>query len=785
MRHLLSVLLIASSIIWGAKDECFEVTSDSNITVAAGSWSDCEKRCKKNDGFEKGYACFWGYDKTNREFYKEWYEKFIPKENRMYQSLEDYKKSFCQFLQPRIDSIFQVDDFSVVGNSLNKSLAEMKFWRKYVEFIFFCEQRNININEWPDQEMSSFFRAPHNRMVVKSLPPVGILSKNLFGLQKAGGPKNYANTDVSNWTKKEIFWGFMFSNKQAYFETLGKNIDKEYNRIEKEQSNWLKKNKSKSAEFYLNILPQKHFVSNGDSMDDLKHDDYVSYLVKLKDDMKNLSPKWIPLIDEELQMHQQMPADCYCLLKEYEGDSLCRAQMRNMESYETWLNAYESRLRSGSGYFKKSCSDLDVTEKIASTISASLEDYYWVSARNHNQVKSYLINYPEGKYKTVAEDLLKAMRVPVPELIKRVKEMFEDGESLNKIVGFIDKYQDDYDEKYNEALNKQKNEFSSLRDTLQILMEKWKTNIKRNENIESGCSFRTKKGEYDVEKDDLSKLPEKNGLLTCYYPLLQYTGKVIRVYGDDQDAEDVFAVVKLDANIVDRKIKNGIAKGFGLELGKVYEDVITNGLHKGVIHLDYAVDVMFDEKGYSIKFLFEDDENELDNVQIRNMFYILNSNKKKIKYLFPDKLLASDDDFSFKAKVTKNQVKEVYFRTGNQNVAIPLNNQGEINGTIRYWDSDIGNVEILVDASKPVIDGIANSKITQVKIKGCTFKTPRKIVSYKKVKKDKIPVYEKYSKQCESIADETGMDVLLTPWNQNAYYYHQAFIPDFLYIYIE
>ncbi|OWV00517.1 MULTISPECIES: hypothetical protein [unclassified Fibrobacter] len=766
MRYLLSVLLITSSIIWAAKEECFELTSDSSITIAAGSWSDCEKRCSKNNGFEKGYACFWGYDKTNQEHLEEWYHKFIPADERKHYSLKDYKNNFCETLTSSIDSVFQNDDLEYVKGALNKPLAKFSFWSKYRDFIFFCDARNFNR--------------------VDSKIKMGGITPSQFADTLLGfSPGRSKLFSKEEWTKEDFFWSFILSNKQPYFESLGKNIDKEYNRIEKEQSNWLKKNKSKSTEFYLNVVPKKHFISNEDSVNDLKYDDYVSYLVKLKDEMKSLSPKWMPLIDRELQIHQQMSADCYCLLKEYEGDSLCRRQERNMVPYEAWINTFESRLRSGSDYFKKNCSVLDVTEKIASTISASLEDYYWVSARNHNQVKSYLINYPEGKYKTEAEDLLKANRVPIPKLVKQVNEMYEDGESLNKIIGLIDKYQDDYDEKYNETLNKQKDVFSGLRDTLQTLMEKWKINVKRNEYIESGCSFRTKKGAYDVEKDDLSKLPEKNGALTCYYPLLQYTGETVRVYGDDQDAEDVFAVVKLDANIVDRKIKNGIAKGFGLELGKVYEDVITNGLHKGVIHLDYAVDVMFDEKGYSIKFLLEDNENELDNVQIRNMFYILNSNKKKIKYLFPDKILASDEDLAFKAKVTKNQVKEVYFYTGNQNVSIPLNNLGEINGKIKYWDSDIGNVEIFVDANKPILDGSANSKITQVKIKGCTFNPPRKIVSYKKVKKDKIPVYEKYSKQCESIADEMGMDVLLTPWNQNAYYYHQAFIPDFLYIYVE
>ena len=129
--------------------------------------------------------------------------------------------------------------------------------------------------------------------------------------------------------------------------------------------------------------------------------------------------------------------------------------------------------------------------------------------------------------------------------------------------------------------------------------------------------------------------------------------------------------------------------------------------------------------------------------------------------------------------------KWVSIKTDDETVDIPLNNWGEIDGVVKYWNSNIGNVEITVNASMPRgFDEKGKSKVVKVNIKGCTFTPPRKIISYKNTKFGKIPVYEKFTPKCEAVATETGMSILLD--SIKSYRFRESeFVPKFLMIFLD
>ena len=181
----------------------------------------------------------------------------------------------------------------------------------------------------------------------------------------------------------------------------------------------------------------------------------------------------------------------------------------------------------------------------------------------------------------------------------------------------------------------------------------------------------------------------------------------------------------------------------------------------------------------------------LEPFAARDIISLLSKNENSAYYLecLPFVLLSDHglspscedaDKAEYNAKIKDGRILSVSFKTDSRSVFIPLNNWGEINGIIKYWDSDIGNVEVAVNASMPsLFDEHGRSKVTKVKIKGCTFTPPRKIISYKNTKYGKEPVYETYSKKCEEVASETGMNLLLnaiTPYR----YRDGEFIPNFL-----
>lgn len=748
-NHFLLILLSCVSFVLSAQDDCFRINSDS-IVVNSGSWGDCKKACggpSSYNSYEKIPACFFGYQKIRGDYFKEWYNKFV--ENKSTYPIRDYEKNYCMFLQSSVDSAFEQDDFSIVKNDLNELFAALLFWDKYRDFIFFCES-NVDISTWQDEAIRSFFAAPRNRMVIdgEKIGQPSLVAENLFGIKQS--------KQFEGWSKKELFWSFMFSEKRSYFEKLGEKLDAEYNRINKEHEKIGKESDLKS-DYYTGSVRKKNFILTTNAITDIGLDEYIKYLNKLKEDMKILSPKWITTIDKEIQIHKQIHNDCKGIMQGFVSSDA---------------------VRKGLTYLKEVCNEKTLLEKDYSLFQDSLENSYWETARIYELYGNYLKDFPAGKHKVDAERKLQELFLPIPDFIKKIERQYENGYSLVEIIRNIREYQEIYKKEDDVKLNECVKKYQSIMDSVAVLYKNWTYNYHQGRDILPNCYFKTSSNSYSVEMNDLSKLPEKNGSLSCYYPLFSYTGERMRpLYDEDYDVEDVFSVVNLEATIKNKKISSGIEYGFDpVEYKLNYNSSYENGKKKGYFKLNNLIEINYNNENYVIEFL-DDEDKEMTLLDVQNMFYLLGKNTRKLKHLSPNSLL--DEEGKEKISFTKGKITAVSSVSKNRKITLPLNNQGEINGIIKYWDSNVGEVEMSVQANKPRVDDKGNTKISKVKIRGCTFTPPRKIIGYEKHKWGKSAIYEKFSKQCESVADEVGMNILLEPMISHTYTY-SAFIPVFL-----
>ena len=535
--------------------------------------------------------------------------------------------------------------------------------------------------------------------------------------------------------------------------------------------------------YYIGPKLKKAYLFSKDT-NDMKKDDYICYLKKLKNIQCDLTSRkscdeWYSIIDRELLLHQQPPINCFCLLKEYEKDYSCSLALSNpWIRPEKWESDYEQMIMDGVERIKNECNEYNVTKSIAMLINDSLEDFFWVSAREHKLFNAYLKNYSNGKFKDEAKKHIMASYIPINEFVKKIEKKIDDGVSINTLLASIKKYQDEFEQTNNDSLNALIEKYSSIKDTISALYTLWVNDFNHGRTILPNCSFKTSSDTYSVEMNDLSKLPEKNGSLSCYYPLFSYTGERKRpLYDEDYDVEEIFSVVNLEATIKNKKISSGIEYGFDpVEYKLNYNSSYENGKKKGYFKLNNLIEINYNNENYVIEFL-DDEDKEMTLLDVQNMFYLLGKNTCKLKHLSPNSLL--DEDGKEKISFTKGKITAVSSVSKNRKITLPLNNQGEINGIIKYWDSNVGEVEMSVQANKPRVDDKGNTKVSKVKIRGCTFTPPRKVIGYEKHKWGKSAIYEKFSKQCESVADEVGMNILLEPMISHTYTY-SAFIPVFL-----
>ncbi len=748
------ILLICAHFVLSAQDDCFKINSDS-IVVNSGSWGDCQKACggpSSYNSYEKIPACFFGYQKIRGEYFKEWYNKFADKKSTY--PIKDYKKNYCMFLQSSVDSVFEQDDFSIVKDDLNELFALLLFWDKYRDFIFFCEG-NVDISTWQDETIRTFFQAPHNIMAFdrKKTGQPSLVAENLFGLKQS--------ERFEGWSKKELFWSFMFSETRSYFEDLGKKLDAEYNRINKEHEKIGKESNLKS-DFYDGSVRKKNFILTTNAVNDVGLDEYIKYLNKLKENMKILSPKWISTIDKEIQIHKQIHKDCKGVM-------------------DGFVN--RDAVRKGLTYLNEICNEKTLLEKDFSLFRDSLESSYWKAAIIYELYGKYLKDFPTGKHKVEAERKLQELSLPTSDFVKKMEKQYENGTSLVEIMLNIREYQENYKKEDDAELNAYVKKYQSIKDTVAILYKNWTYNYHQHHDIFPNCNFKTTSNTYSVEMYDLSKLPEKNGSLSCYYPLYNYTGERKRpLYDEDYDVVEIFSIVNLEATIKNKKILSGVEYGIDPTIYNLnYKQFHKNGEITGYFILNNIIKIDFSNENYAIKFL-DEEEKEMTLLEVQNMFYLLGKNKRKLKHLSPNTLI--DEEGKEKISFTKGNITSVSSVSKNKRIYLPLNNQGEINGTIKYWDSNIGEVEMSVFANKPRVDDKGNTKVSKVKIRGCTFTPPRKVIGYEKHKWGKSTIYEKFSKQCEMVADEVGMNVLLEPMISHTYTYF-AFIPGFLIDYLD
>lgn len=548
----------------------------------------------------------------------------------------------------------------------------------------------------------------------------------------------------------------------------------------------------KMKKYYLGPNLEKNFIFSRKLCDNITKEDYLTYLQTIKtlkcnfrDELFSKPCKdWNNIVEREILVHQQIPVDCYCLIKEHEKDFLCNMYLGDMRVINNWTPAYKRKMMNGADFFREACNEYSTSHLIASMISDSLEEYYWTSVKHHEMYREYLKSFPDGKYKDEAVQSLKKNRVNLTQFVKKVEEEFEEGKTLDNVVMNIIGYQNNYPEESNELiLNNLLDKFNHLKDTVSLFYQNLKSKERQDENKKNiiMCSFMSGDKMYQVEMDSLNKLPQKDGEMRCLYPLYS--------------SRDIFAIVLQEYSIKNRKINKGKELGIDPRSKKVvYKNIISGNIAKGKFEYSY-VDVLFDQKGYSVKFP-EEFETELSPSMASDIIYLLSKNKNPARYLecIPfisiynyeaGPMCRDDRNEKYEAKIKNGRIQSVSIKTDDETVDIPLNNWGEIDGVVKYWNSNIGNVEITVNAKMPRgFDEKGKSKVTKVNIKGCTFTPPRKITGYKNTKLGKMPIYEKFTPKCESVASETGMSILLE--SMKSYRYRDSeFIPKFLMIFLD
>lgn len=744
MKKIVLLIFFIVLTAFAMQDQCF-ATDSSGLVKRRGDWSSCKSACADQNCYNncqgRTRACFWGMSKTGDDFLKEWWNaNSIPGAQ---------KKDFCNTFIDRMDSIFQNDPPPKEEENPNILLASIIFWEKYKEFFVFCTAFDITgslENGAPDFAGTLFGISTYKRL--KDEPPEELFRRFLSSTDRDG----------------EYGRGF---NRKGYFYELSDKLNNEYKRIMDAQSKTDKLQKN----FYTGEQ-KKNFITlktnNEKKIPNIKLDEYISYLKKIKEPLSNFSPKWEPLIETEITLHNRIPYECHMLLTS---------------------GATVDGVKGGVDYLKKICNEYTLPHKINQQIADSLEIYYWNSAKKLKKYGYYLKYYPKGIFNREAEQELKASFVPVSEIVKKAETDFENGESLNNIIESITEYQENYSESSNDTLNAYIQKYTSIKDSVNNLINEWQANYPRGIYTAPRCSFFANGIWHPANINKLTELPEKNGKLSCYYPLSKYTGE--RLYGlyayvEDRDSEDIFAIIKLEAKISNRNIVNGEETGFNPKLELVYKNKIADGHNSGLFWLNDTTTILFTETDYSINFTKKSNP-ELSWIDIQNIFYILNKNSNKIKHLnLHDTFHEKEDEVKIQTTIKKGKIQSISYKTESKKVTIPLNNRGDINGVLKYWDSNLGDVEITINGNiHKRFNEKGFSKIKKVKIKGCSFTPPRKIVGYRNTAgKNKYPIYETFSRQCENIAAETGMNLLL-----NSMHTYQAdlneFIPVFLVNYLD
>lgn len=734
------------------QDRCFEKDS-SGFIANGGDWGKCKSFCNGNgihDGSSRTLACFWGMGETNEDFFKKSYDENIKSENKQFFSLKDYKEAFCLSLALSIDSAFQMDSPLKVKESLNEIIATYLFWSNYRDYIALCPSYTISREKWDEHFKECY---SYNTCYSGNPSPLDF-AEALFSDSQKGR--------LGNLSKKEQLWFLLLSKdrdsdndyKKGYFYRLSKKLDDEFDRIKKNQSEMKKYKKE------IDIgMKKKNFITEDfkkNHRKDVLLDEYLNYLKAIKKILSEISPRWKSLIDDEIAIHKQIPYECEMMLTN---------------------GASRKSVKRGVEYIKNTCSEYVLPYELHKRIFNSLEDYYWKGADKYELYGYYLKNFPKGKYYGLAKNRSKSAFIPASEMIKKADLKFDKGISLNEIIDDLDEYQENFPEVTDEILYKSIEKYSSIRDSVLSYLNRFES--RKNDDYDNSiymCSFSTGKNTYKVESDSLKKLPEKNGKMSCIYPL--------------HTTEKIFSIVIQNFSIRDRKIFEGKEMGFdpnNMEMN--YKRTINANKEEGFfVYNSYKVS--FNKNGYSIKFPTESNY-ALEPFDAQNIIYLLSKNENSAYYLacLPDVLLSdyglspscSDvRDEKHEIKIKNGRIQSVLFKTDSRTVFIPLDNWGNINGTIKYWDSDVGNVEVTVNANMPqLFDDKGRSKVSKVKIKECTFTPPRKIISYKNTKYGKSPIYETYSKKCEDIAEDTGMNLLLnaiTPYR----YRESEFMPKFL-----
>lgn len=551
--------------------------------------------------------------------------------------------------------------------------------------------------------------------------------------------------------------------------------------------------KLKTKKYYIGPQLRNNFLFTRETCGNIKKDDYLNYLQQLnsircdldrQESSFKLCKTWNDIIEREALLHQQTPVDCYCFVKEYNGDILCNSYLGNPMVENYWAPTYEHKIMKGADYFREICNEYSTSSSIATKISSSLEEYYWSSAKHHGLYMAYLKSFSNGKYEHEAMEALKANFVNATTFVKGIETEFENGKSLDKIIIEINGYQNNYPEMSNSFLEGALNKFNHIKDTIAVFLEYLGSDKYQDEDDGAfKCSFVSGNTTYKVEMQNLNKLPQKNGTMSCMYPL----------YSSDHE---IYAVVMQKLSVKNRKISEGRELGINPRSKEVvFKNVISNGGSKGSLVYKDSYNILFDGKGYSIKFPDETNQ-ELTPSEAKDLIYLLSKNENEAYYLecLPLVLIsdygvgptcAENRNEKYKAKIKNGRIQSVSIETSDETVFLPLNNWGEIDGVVKYWNSQIGNVEITVNAQTSTgIDKKFKSKVAKVRIKGCTFVPPRKKIGFKKTKYGEEPVYEKFSAKCEAVASETGMSILLD--SMKAYRWSDdEFIPRFLLLYLD
>lgn len=743
MKKILLTIFMITIATFAAKDGCFEKDS-SGFVINSGDWSRCFHECANERCYSncqgRTRACFWGKEKSGDEFLAEW-----NKSN----SINSYKKEFCVRLAVVMDSVFQRDNPLSVSESPNIVIATALFWSKYRDFLTFCTRYDISSRKWYEH---------FNEYYGNGDGYAEDYANALFGNAKA--PQSF-----KQWSQERQFWSFMLSNDRdgeygrgydgkGYFYKLSDELNNEYKRIKDVQEK-----SEKSIGAFVGGTITQNFVSN--RTENITLTEYLNYLNEIKNPLSLFSLKWKPLIEKEIQIHGQIPDKCFALLK-YFG----REEIEN-----------------GVEPIKKTCNENVFSKDMYKVFLDSLERKYWDNASVRGLYGYYLKNFPQGKYIADAEEGLNKNKMPVSEIIKKANAEYESGRSLSLAIDYLNEYRENYSVRSDVSLNAVLDKYVSIKDSVERLCEKLKSNRSYDDeekNI-SRCSFVSGEDSYIVEMDSLIKLPRKNGNMTCMYPLYSNEG--------------IYSIVVSELVIKDKKIKEGKETGINPHnMDIVYRKFINNGASSGFFIYNNIYKVLFDKNGYHIEFL-DGTDSKLEPSAASDIIYLLSGNKNSAKYLECMPIISisdfgvgpscRDEEEKYEAKLQNGRIKSVSIKANDETVYIPLNNWGEIDGVVKYWNSDMGNVEITVNAAMPKgFDEKGRSKVSKVNIKGCSFNPPRKITGYKKTKYGKNPIYEKYSAKCESVASETGLSILLD--SVKSYRYRDGeFMPKFLLLYLD